>query len=113
MMHKPTDNYNLQKTDNFAYETALDLLRDSNNVRINATPYKQEDGSVYSEFKHTVLDKKNITFQISGFIKQTKRDQKCVFFMTIFNKKRNGEEIKMTQKQHKQLTKLINSKLIY
>ena len=106
-------NTNLKKLDENAYEIALDLLRDTNNIRISPSPYKTKLGEVISDFKHTIIDTKNVTFQVSGFIKQTKTYEKCAFFVSIYDKKRNGEPLQMTQKQHKKLTELINSKLIY
>ena len=106
-------NTNLEKIDEKAYEIALELLQDLNNIRITPSPYKTMQDEVISDFKHTVIDTKNVTFQVSGFIKQTKKYQKCAFFVSIYDKKRNGEPLQMTRKQHKTLTELINSKLIY
>ena len=107
------DYINLQNLDKKAYKIALDLLRDTNKIKLDPRPYKTSRNEVLSEFKHTIIDQKDITFQVSGFIKQAEKYQKCAFFISIYDKKRNGEPVPMTQIQHKKLTELINSKLIH
>lgn len=104
-------NYNLRNVPQNVYKNALQFLTELQTIHFQGKARRSEDGSVITEFSQDLFDYENITFQVSGFMKQTKLVQKMVFFVTFFDQKDHKKIMKISRDQHSKITKLISDKI--
>lgn len=102
---------NLQKLDLFVYKNITEYLTDLQTIRITGKPQHNNDGTVSIEFKERIFESGDYTFQVSGFINQSKTFGKSVFFFSFIDQKNHTKVIKVSQKQHKTIVDLIKDKI--
>lgn len=102
---------NLQKLDLTVYKNITQYLTDLQTIRISGKPQKNSDGSISVEFKEKIFDSGDYTFQVSGYINQSKTFEKSVFFFSFIDQKNHTKVIKVSQKQHKSIVDLIKDKI--
>lgn len=102
---------NLQKLDTTVYKNITEYLTNLQTIRISGKPQKKSDGSVSVEFKERIFDSGDYTFQVSGYINQSKTFEKSVFFFSFIDQKSHTKIIKVSQKQHKTIVNLIKDKI--
>ena len=106
------NTYNLQNLDENVFKNITKYLTDLRTIRIVGKPVKNADGSVSVEFRHEIFCFDQYTFQVSGYMSQTKKIEKSVFFFSILDDKDHKKIIKVSQKQHKLIVNLIKDKII-
>jgi hypothetical protein len=104
---------NLQNLDTKVFKNITKYLTDLRTIRIVGKPVKNPDGSVSVEFRHEIFCFDQYTFQVSGYMCQSNKIEKSVFFFSIVDYKDHAKIIKMSQKQHKSLVDLINNKITF
>lgn len=102
---------NLQNLDKNVFKNITDYLTDLQTIRIVGKPAKNADGTTSVEFRHELFCSDKYTFQVSGYINQSKKIEKSVFFFSIFDYKDHNKIIKISQKQHKSIANLIKDKI--
>jgi hypothetical protein len=103
---------NLQKLDKKVFKNITDYLTELQTIRIVGKPMKNTDGSVSVEFRHEIFCSVDYTFQVSGYMNQSNKVEKSVFFFSIIDNKDHKKVIKVSQKQHKSIVNLIKDKII-
>ena len=101
----------LQNLDKNVFKNITDYLTDLQTIRIVGKPAKNADGTTSVEFRHELFCSDKYTFQVSGYINQSKKIEKSVFFFSIIDYKDHNKIIKITQKQHKSIANLIKDKI--
>ena len=101
----------LQNLDKNLFKNITDYLTDLQTIRIVGKPAKNADGTTSVEFRHELFCSDKYTFQVSGYINQSKKIEKSVFFFSIFDYKDHNKIIKISQKQHKSIANLIKDKI--
>jgi len=102
---------NLQNLDKNVFKNITDYLTDLQTIRIVGKPAKNADGTTSVEFRHELFCSDKYTFQVSGYINQSKKIEKSVFFFSIIDYKDHNKIIKISQKQHKSIANLIKDKI--
>ena len=101
----------LQNLDKNLFKNITDYLTDLQTIRIVGKPAKNADGTTSVEFRHELFCSDKYTFQVSGYINQSKKIEKSVFFFSIIDYKDHNKIIKISQKQHKSIANLIKDKI--
>lgn len=101
----------LQNLDKNVFKNITDYLTDLQTIRIVGKPAKNADGTTSVEFRHELFCSDKYTFQVSGYINQSKKIEKSVFFFSIIDYKDHNKIIKISQKQHKSIANLIKDKI--
>ena len=102
---------NLQNLDKNVFKNITDYLTDLQTIRIVGKPAKNADGTTSVEFRHEVFCSGQYTFQVSGYMNQSNKIEKSVFFFSIIDYKDHNKVIKVSQKQHKSIVNLIKDKI--
>lgn len=110
MTHNPTTN--LQNLDKKVFKNITDYLTELQTIRIVGKPLQNADGSISVEFRHEIFCSDDYTFQVSGYMSQSNKIEKSVFFFSIIDHKDHKKVIKISQKQHKSIVNLIKDKII-
>lgn len=109
MKINPTSN--LQNLDKKVFRNITDYLTDLQTIRIVGKPAKNPNGSTSVEFRHEIFCSGQYTFQVSGYMNQSNKIEKSVFFFSIIDHKDHKKIIKVSQKQHKSIVNLIKDKI--
>lgn len=104
-------NTNLQNLDKKVFKNITDYLTELQTIRIIGKPAKNADGSTSVEFRHELFCSDKYTFQVSGYMSQSNKIEKSVFFFSIIDYKDHKKVIKVSQKQHKTIVNLIKDKI--
>lgn len=104
---------NLQNLDKKVFKNITKYLTDLRTIRIVGKPAKNADGTTSVEFRHELFCSDDYTFQVSGYMSQTKKIEKSVFFFSILDHKDHKKVIKVSQKQHKSIVNLIKDKITF
>jgi hypothetical protein len=109
MTYSPTTN--LQNLDKKVFKNITEYLTELQTIRIVGKPAKNTDGTTSVEFRHEVFCSNDYTFQVSGYMNQSKKIEKSVFFFSIIDHVDHKKVIKVSQKQHKTIVNLIKDKI--
>jgi hypothetical protein len=101
----------IEKLDKKAFNSVTKYLTELQTIRIKGKPQQNPDGSTTVEFRRKLFKTETHVFQLSGFIKTTKRQQKLVFFVSLFDQNDHKNPISFSQEQHKKVTNLIKDKI--
>ena len=101
----------IEKLDKNAFNSVTKYLTDLQTIRIKGKPQQNPDGSTTVEFRRKLFKTETHVFQLSGFVKTTKRQQKLVFFVSLFDQSDHKNPIPISQEQHKKVTNLIKDKI--
>lgn len=104
-------DYNLLNVPQNVYKNALNFLTELQTIHFQGKARKNDDGSVITEFSEDLFEYQNITFQVSGFMKQTKSVQRIVFFVTFFSEKDHKNIMSISPDQHSNITKILSDKI--
>lgn len=110
MDHNSTTN--LQNLDKKVFKNITDYLTELQTIRIVGKPVKNPDGTISVEFKHVVFCSDDYAFQVSGYMNQSEKIEKSVFFFSFIDHKDHKNVIKISQNQHKSIVNLIKDKII-
>lgn len=109
MTNYPTPN--LQNLDKKVFKNITDYLTELRTIRIDGKPQQNSDGSITIEFKDDLFQTEDYVFHVSGYMSQSKKAEKRVFFFSISDQKDHKKVIKFSQKQHKEISELIKDKI--
>lgn len=111
MTYLPTAN--LQNLDKKVFKNITDYLTELQTIRIVGKPATNSDGTTSVEFRYEIFNSEEYSFQVSGYMNQSKKIEKSVFFFSIIDHKDHNKVIKISQKQHKSIVNLIKDKITF
>ena len=106
-----TDYSNLQKLNKNQFNSVTKYLTELQTIRIKGKPQKNPDGTTTVEFRRKLFKTGTHVFQLSGFIKTSKTQQKLIFFVSLFDQNDHKNPVSLSQDQHKKITNLIKDKI--
>jgi hypothetical protein len=110
MTYFPTTN--LQNINKEVFKNITEYLTELQTIRIVGKSATNSDGTTSVEFRHEIFNSEKYSFQVSGYMSQSKKIEKSVFFFSIIDKKDHKKVIKVSQQQHKTIVNLIKDKII-
>lgn len=101
----------IENLDKITFDSVTKYLTELQTIRIKGKPQKNPDGTTTVEFRRKLFKTGTHVFQLSGFIKTSKTQQKLIFFVSLFDQNDHKNPVSLSQDQHKKITNLIKDKI--